>query len=232
MAYREFPQHFPQPGWVEHDALDILNAVTTTLAGGRARVEQAGDTVVAIGITNQRETIVAWDRTTGMPRHRAIVWQDRRTAPDCERLQGRRPRAVCPCAHRPRARPLLLRDEVEVAADEPAKAEWRPTPTSRSAPSTRGSAGTSPARNTAACTRPSRRTRAARSCSTSARTSGRANSPNSSAFRSRVSPTCIRARAASGSRRPRTPRVSPFPSAASPGISRRPCSGKAASPPA
>ena len=88
MAYREFPQHFPQPGWVEHDALDILDAVTTTLAEVAGAVEDAGDTVVAIGITNQRETIVAWDRNTGIPRHRAIVWQDRRTAPDCERLKA------------------------------------------------------------------------------------------------------------------------------------------------
>jgi glycerol kinase len=87
MAYREFPQHFPQPGWVEHDADDILAAALATLAEVAAAVEQAGETVAAIGITNQRETVVAWDRRTGRPRHRALVWQDRRTAEVCDRLR-------------------------------------------------------------------------------------------------------------------------------------------------
>jgi glycerol kinase len=87
MAYREFPQHFPQPGWVEHDADDILAATLTTLDEVATAVRDAGDTVAAIGITNQRETVVAWDRSTGRPRHRALVWQDRRTAPECDRLR-------------------------------------------------------------------------------------------------------------------------------------------------
>jgi glycerol kinase len=87
MAYREFPQHFPRPGWVEHDPDDILDAARTTLAQVAAAVEHEGDHVGAIGITNQRETVVAWDRRTGRPRHRAIVWQDRRTASVCERLR-------------------------------------------------------------------------------------------------------------------------------------------------
>ena len=84
-AYREFPQHFPRPGWVEHDPLDILAATRATLADAAAA---AGDTVAAIGITNQRETAVVWDRATGDPRHRAIVWQDRRTADRCEELRA------------------------------------------------------------------------------------------------------------------------------------------------
>ena len=88
MAYREFPQHFPQPGWVEHDADDILAAALATLAEVATAVEQQGETVTAIGITNQRETIVAWDHSTGVPRHRAIVWQDRRTAATCDRLRA------------------------------------------------------------------------------------------------------------------------------------------------
>jgi glycerol kinase len=84
-AYREFTQHFPRPGWVEHDAVEIWDAVKATLG---EVVETVGlDAVAAIGITNQRETVVAWDRSTGEPYGRAIVWQDRRTAERCEELQ-------------------------------------------------------------------------------------------------------------------------------------------------
>ena len=82
-SYREFTQHFPRPGWVEHDAAEIWDAVAATLADVAART---GDTIAAIGITNQRETVVAWDRRTGVPLARAIVWQDRRTAGRCEEL--------------------------------------------------------------------------------------------------------------------------------------------------
>jgi glycerol kinase len=82
-SYREFTQHFPRPGWVEHDATEIWQAVVATLADVASRVN---DTVAAIGITNQRETVVAWDRRTGAPLARAIVWQDRRTADVCSAL--------------------------------------------------------------------------------------------------------------------------------------------------
>ena len=82
-SYREFTQHFPRPGWVEHDAAEIWDAVAATLADVAART---GDTIAAIGITNQRETVVAWDRRTGTPLARAIVWQDRRTAERCSEL--------------------------------------------------------------------------------------------------------------------------------------------------
>jgi glycerol kinase len=90
-AQQEFPQHFPQPGWVEHDALDIWNS---QLACAREVLRQAGvsaQQVAAIGIANQRETTVVWDRATGEPIAPAIVWQDRRTADACDRLreQGR-----------------------------------------------------------------------------------------------------------------------------------------------
>ena len=85
-AYSEFTQHFPQPGWVEHDASEIL-AVTVDV--GRRAIAAAGASarVEAIGITNQRETVVVWDRATGEPVHRAIVWQDRRTAGLCDEMK-------------------------------------------------------------------------------------------------------------------------------------------------
>jgi glycerol kinase len=83
-AYREFAQHYPRPGWVEHDAEEIWAAVQTTLAEVMAAIDQP---VAAIGITDQRETVVVWDRRTGKPLHRAIVWQDRRTADRCESLR-------------------------------------------------------------------------------------------------------------------------------------------------
>jgi len=82
-AQREFPQYFPRPGWVEHDAAEIWDAVASTLVEVTDRLDGP---VAAIGITDQRETVVAWDASTGMPRHRAIVWQDRRTAGHCDRL--------------------------------------------------------------------------------------------------------------------------------------------------
>ena len=89
-GYREIPQHFPEPGWVEHDPDDLFLA---TLAAGREALAAAGETPVGIGITNQRETIVLWDRATLRPVHRAIVWQDRRTTARCEALrqEGREP---------------------------------------------------------------------------------------------------------------------------------------------
>jgi glycerol kinase len=82
-SYREFAQHFPHPGWVEHDATEIWNAIVVTLADV---VSQLTEPIAAIGITNQRETVVAWDRRTSEPCARAIVWQDRRTAQHCEDL--------------------------------------------------------------------------------------------------------------------------------------------------
>jgi glycerol kinase len=83
-AYREFTQYFPRPGWVEHDPVEIWEAVRATL---NEVVDRVGRTsVAAIGITNQRETVVAWDRSTGVPYARAIVWQDRRTAARCDEL--------------------------------------------------------------------------------------------------------------------------------------------------
>jgi glycerol kinase len=85
-AYREITQHYPRPGWVEHDAVEILER---TLAAAREAVAVAGVMPRAIGITNQRETVVVWDRVTGTPVGRAIVWQDRRTAARCLELAPR-----------------------------------------------------------------------------------------------------------------------------------------------
>ena len=87
MAQRELTQHFPQPGWVEHDANEIW---TTQLATAREAIAKAGlsaKDISAIGITNQRETTVLWNRRTGEPIHRAIVWQDRRGEPLCAQLR-------------------------------------------------------------------------------------------------------------------------------------------------
>ncbi|WP_159864985.1 glycerol kinase GlpK [Novosphingobium sp. 9U] len=86
VCQKELTQHYPHPGWVEHDANEIWER---TLACARAVIEQAGgaERVAALGITNQRETVVAWDRQTGEPVTRAIVWQDRRTAPFCAQLR-------------------------------------------------------------------------------------------------------------------------------------------------
>jgi glycerol kinase len=84
-AYREFPQHFPAPGWVEHDPSNIWDATTATL--GELVAGLGGEPVAALGITNQRETAVAWDRRTGAALHNALVWQDRRTARRCDELR-------------------------------------------------------------------------------------------------------------------------------------------------
>lgn len=87
-AQEEFRQYFPADGWVEHDALEIWQTVVSVC---RSALQQAGVTahdIVAIGITNQRETTVLWDRATGQPLHRAIVWQDRRTAAVCENMKA------------------------------------------------------------------------------------------------------------------------------------------------
>src|SRR5438093_775593 len=87
LAQKEFRQIFPRPGWVEHDATEIwaTQRHTATEALGKAGLTAAD--IAAIGITNQRETTVVWDRKTGQPLHHAIVWQDRRTAGACDRLR-------------------------------------------------------------------------------------------------------------------------------------------------
>ena len=87
-AQREFPQYFPRPGWVEHDAREIWATQTETISQVLAQAHTSSSDVAAVGISNQRETTVVWERNTGKPIGRAIVWQDRRTAGDCERLKA------------------------------------------------------------------------------------------------------------------------------------------------
>jgi glycerol kinase len=110
-AYREFTQHFPRPGWVEHDASEIWATVQATLGELAGRLTEP---IAAVGITDQRETLVAWDRRSGQPVHRAIVWQDRRTAARCDSLRE--------AGHEPAVRALtgLVLDPYFTAT----KAEW------------------------------------------------------------------------------------------------------------
>ena len=86
-AQEEFPQHFPASGWVEHDPADLWSTALRTARAAIARAGIAAQGIAAIGITNQRETTLLWDRATGQPLHRAIVWQDRRTADTCAALK-------------------------------------------------------------------------------------------------------------------------------------------------
>jgi glycerol kinase len=88
-AQREFPQHFPQPGWVEHDPRDIWESQIGTVRDVLQQTGTRPNELIAVGITNQRETTVIWDRKSGKPVHRAIVWQDRRTASMCDQLKAR-----------------------------------------------------------------------------------------------------------------------------------------------
>jgi len=88
MAQQEFEQHFPGSGLVEHEPEDIWSSTLSTARSAMAKAGIGAADVGAIGISNQRETVVIWDRRTGKPIHRAIVWQDRRTAPECQRLRA------------------------------------------------------------------------------------------------------------------------------------------------
>jgi glycerol kinase len=88
LAQREFTQHFPRPGWVEHDATEIWETQRATIADALRAAGATAHDIAAVGITNQRETTVLWDRATGEPVAPAIVWQDRRTAAACEDLRA------------------------------------------------------------------------------------------------------------------------------------------------
>src|SRR5437879_9030018 len=90
-GYREITQHFPEPGQVEHDPEEIFRKA---LEAAREALQQAKVVPAALGITNQRETVCVWERNTGRPLHRAIVWQDRRTAARCRELVKQRRTAL------------------------------------------------------------------------------------------------------------------------------------------
>ncbi|WP_395447340.1 glycerol kinase GlpK [Aminobacter sp. UC22_36] len=94
VGQKEFTQHFPASGWVEHDPEEIWDSVVSTCKTALQKADKDATDIAAIGITNQRETVVIWDKATGKPIHNAIVWQDRRTAPLCAKLkkQGLEPR--------------------------------------------------------------------------------------------------------------------------------------------
>src|SRR6266702_2395377 len=112
-GYREISQHFPQPGQVEHDPEEILKK---TVEAARQALQQAQVVPHALGITNQRETVCVWDRTTGQPLHRAIVWQDRRTAARCQEL-----------ARDPQGKGALIRERTGLVLDpyfSATKIEW------------------------------------------------------------------------------------------------------------
>ncbi len=86
---KEFRQYFPQPGWVEHNPMEIWASQSAVMAEAVASLGSAGSAICGIGITNQRETTIVWDASTGRPVHNAIVWQDRRTAAYCEELKAK-----------------------------------------------------------------------------------------------------------------------------------------------
>jgi glycerol kinase len=87
-GYTELPQYFPQPGWVEHDPEEIWSTVEHAARAALGEAHLSGADIAAVGITNQRETTIVWERATGRPIHRAIVWQCRRTASLCDRLRA------------------------------------------------------------------------------------------------------------------------------------------------
>ncbi len=88
IARKEFTQSYPQPGWVEHDPIEIWSTQSAVIAEAIARADLTPSDIAAVGIANQRETTVVWDRNTGKPIHPAIVWQDRRTADQCRQMKA------------------------------------------------------------------------------------------------------------------------------------------------
>ncbi|HEY5367596.1 MAG TPA: glycerol kinase GlpK [Hanamia sp.] len=89
IAQKEFKQFYPKPGWVEHDPMEIWSSQASVITEAVLKENLKADEIAAIGITNQRETTVVWDRETGVPVYNAIVWQDRRTAEQCDILKGK-----------------------------------------------------------------------------------------------------------------------------------------------
>ncbi len=114
VAQKEFQQFYPQAGWVEHDPTEILTSQMSCAVEALGKVGARPRDVAAIGITNQRETVIVWERATGKPIHPAIVWQDRRTAALCKALGRERRRGNSLVENRPGARSVFLRDQSEL----------------------------------------------------------------------------------------------------------------------
>lgn len=87
VAQKEFTQYFPKPGWVEHDANEIWSSQLGVAVEAMAKIDATTNDIAAIGITNQRETTIVWDKNTGEPIYNAIVWQCRRTSQYCDKLK-------------------------------------------------------------------------------------------------------------------------------------------------
>ncbi|MGE9292699.1 MAG: FGGY family carbohydrate kinase, partial [Puniceicoccales bacterium] len=87
VAQKEFRQIYPKPGWVEHDPMEIWSSQSSTAAEAISRADLTTDVIAAVGVTNQRETTIVWDKDSGRPVYNAIVWQDRRTADYCRKLK-------------------------------------------------------------------------------------------------------------------------------------------------
>jgi hypothetical protein len=177
-SQQELTQSYPQPGWVEHDPEEIWQSSIATARTAMAKAGLEAKDVAALGITNQRETALVWDRSTGKPIYPAIVWQDRRTAGICQKLKalGAEPRVtevsgllVDPYFSATKVAWILVRCRARATGREPASLP--------SAPSTAFCCGGSPAER---CTPPRPPTPAGRCCSISTRDAGARNCAGSS----------------------------------------------------
>ncbi len=161
-AYSEFEQHFPRPGWVEHDAAEIWDVTRQVAAQAIVDAGIQGADLDGIGITNQRETVVAWDPASGEPLHRALVWQDRRTAERCAELRA--------AGHEP-----LVRERTGLVLDpyfSATKIEWLRAQRRGSRAGAFGTIDPGCCSSSPAATRPTTPTPRGRCCSTSAACAG------------------------------------------------------------
>ena len=220
-AYSEFEQHFPQPGWVEHDAAEIWEVTRRVAAEAIAAAGIEGGELDGIGIANQRETVVAWDPASGEPLHRALVWQDRRTAGRCEELRA--------AGHEPLVRErtgLVLDPYFSGHQDRVAGAQRRGRRSGRSsARSTPGSSSSSPAATPPTTPTPRGRCSSTSTGGAGTRSSARCSGSTRRGCRSRCPPP------ASTGRRPSSAARSPWrgsPATSRPRSSARPASSRAA----
>ncbi len=224
-AQREFRQIFPQPGWVEHDATEIW----ATQSGVHARSARQGRhraaDIAAIGITNQRETTVLWERATGRPIANAIVWQDRRTAAQCDELRAAGHAPNVRGEDGPRHRRLFLGHQAQVAARSRAR-RARARGARRARVRHRRLVARLATDRRAARTSPTRRTRAARCSSTSTPATGTTSCCGCSTSRGAVLPRIVAV--VRRLRRGRSSTASRCRSRASPATSRRRCSARRA----